>query len=516
MNQLMRVVRRHPYVCLVLVVSVVFRFAFSVSHVSFTQDIARDAFIANQALSSQTFLSDYGPKASVGDFYLPPFYYQIHLIFSFLTNGYPLVMKWFVTGLEALTPVLLYMLFKRLVTDKAALTGSLLYVFAVTPTLFGTNAWNPNTIPFFATLALFCWLKALVDKKFEFSIVSIVATSIAFQLHFQATLLFPFSLMAIMYLLMTKQWRGVKYVVLGVCLSLVLLIPYLWAEYSHTFLNTHQIIQFFSEEHAQYFNRVSKPEYLLTFFPRFFEFVLFDREPYRSVVGLIVYFGGGLYLVKNLMQKKTKSYLWICLYLLCIVVMLRVYKGDKVVYYMSSLFFWPFLLISVLLDRVKDRWNIAVMVVFAFLIGFSYGTKPAYNQYEELKNAITYLEDISPSPTVRFLFHDDDHVNTVAYGVTYLSSLMANKSSDIVVDICGSLQRCAWDGVAACSHDLPYSVLAEYKTDAGYEFISEYGDTKPFKIVVGRVNQPELSLDSARYLNYDGAYGSDLLFEALE
>ncbi len=90
--------------------SLIFRFVFSATHISFGQDIARDAWLIEQRINQKNLIVDYGPKASVGNFYLPPLYYQLHVLFSLVTNNNPLTMKWVITFVEALSPVLLFLI----------------------------------------------------------------------------------------------------------------------------------------------------------------------------------------------------------------------------------------------------------------------------------------------------------------------------------------------------------------------------------------------------------------------
>ena len=76
----------------------------------FSQDTARDLVVVSQHFQQHQPIFIYGPKASVGNFYLPPAYYQIHYILSLLTGNHPYTMKWFTVLLESFTPIILYLI----------------------------------------------------------------------------------------------------------------------------------------------------------------------------------------------------------------------------------------------------------------------------------------------------------------------------------------------------------------------------------------------------------------------
>jgi len=512
-------------VIFILLTSLVFRFWFSSTHVAFGQDVARDAYLTEQSISHGKYLAFYGPKASVGNFYLPPFYYQIHIFLSSLTNNHPLTMKWFVTLVESLTPVLIYLIAGRITNKKTAGFISLFYIFSCLPTIFGTSAWNPNTIPFLTSLMLHSLMRGVLDKKYLYISIAVTAASIAFQFHYQAFVLLPFLLLVFIYQMSQKDWRAIKYWILGGFISLLLISPYLYFEISHNFQNTKAIGSYFSQEHSQYFDRVSKPAYVLKFFPVFFEKVIFDFELPMHAVGNIVYFSGSIllliYILKAYRQPsknkdralKLANYCFLLAFFISIAVMLRVYKGDKIEYYMSTLFLWPFILLTFMMDALRKNKKITWFIVAGLMVysGWKLSFNTPFNQLQETKDVFSYLEEYSPSKSVRFLFHDDDHINTIAYGLTHFSSLSSDPHSLTVIDICNWHQSCVWDTTLQSKNDLAYSQVAYYKYLSGYQFLNRYTGDKPFKVVIGHV-QNDLSLDTSSYL-YQGEYGSDSLLK---
>jgi hypothetical protein len=134
---------------LLFLIALLFRLNYGFYSNSFGQDVARDLVLIENKITNKDFLVSYGPKASVGNFYLPPLYYQVHLILSLITFNNPFVMKFFVIIIESLTPILLALILRLIKNKKYIWFLTLAYAVAPIPTIFGSFAWNPNTIPFF-------------------------------------------------------------------------------------------------------------------------------------------------------------------------------------------------------------------------------------------------------------------------------------------------------------------------------------------------------------------------------
>src|SRR3989344_1515257 len=120
---------------------------------TFGQDQARDVMIAEANIAEGRWLIGYGPKASVGDFYLPPLYYYLQTGLYAIVS-WPLAMGLLITIVESFTPVLLWYLLSKRVHPTAGVVAGLLYTISPVVVTFATFMWNPNMIPFFLTLAL--------------------------------------------------------------------------------------------------------------------------------------------------------------------------------------------------------------------------------------------------------------------------------------------------------------------------------------------------------------------------
>lgn len=499
-------------VFLILLISLVFRFWFSATHVSFGQDIARDDWLISQRIEAKQWLVAYGPKASVGNFYLPPFYYQLHVVASLVSGENPLVMKWLVTFIESLSPVLILLILRKVVSERMAVLVAISYIAATLPLQYGTTAWNPNMIPFFSLVLIYSSIRVLQDKRAAYILSACVAVAIAFQLHYQSAVLLPMLPFLMVLSVRHLGWKkSLPYWLAGVLLAGLLFLPYFVAEISNHWQNTHAIIHYFSQEHALYYERVSKPTYLLTFFPRFFDRVFFGKETFHAFFGIILYVIGSLYILLQIKKSKSMGWLSILFYFISVVLMLRVFKGDKLDYYLSTLFPMPFLLLASVLSMLKQRWlQYGVIACIVFLLGQHVGRWLPYNDFAGLQQTMQFVSEKTSDTSIRLLFHDDDYVNTVFYGLKTFTNITINDSSPIAVDICNTKDQCSWNGLPQSRYSLAYSSAAELKYDAGYTQFSMLSGKVPFTTVVGRLDNPDLKFDTKGF-TYQGEQGSDFL-----
>lgn len=499
----------------------IFHTAYGFYSNSFGQDVARDLVLMESHIQSGNWIVGYGPKASVGNFYLPPLYYQLHILLSLLTNNYPFVMKLFVILIESATPLLLLLIFRLLKFGRLSWFLALLYLVAPIPTLFGSFAWNPNTIPFFSTWALYCWLKiieSLVNRTPKSvltwePIAGVLAVVVAFHFHYQAAVVFPFAAVIVGWSFWLQP-NARKYWLLGVLLSLLTIVPYFLEELKSHWSNTQAILSYFSQEHSQYYDRVSKPAYFLTFFPGFTERLLMGRNLPFLLLGRVVFFLGGLFLAfEAFTKRKTQPlHLWIGIYFLSIIMMLRSYKGDKLDYYLSTLYIFPILLLGYIAK--KNKYIAAIMIIIMLVgMGIFYTTQKRVDGYKNLTVASQFIQSKLNNKAARYIFHNDDDINTFVYGLSKAAALNVDQSSLTVVEICEPLAVCIWDQVRQCAQSRGYTYSSIVKSTSGYTNKATL-DVDGRTILVGQFDQTPNTLGYPLYLN-DLSYGSDTLYPEL-
>lgn len=494
---------KHHYLIFFLFV-LIFRLTYASAIVNFSQDQARDVVLMGQLKEAGTVLVGYGPKASVGNFYLAPFYYQLHYFLSLFTNNHPLTMHYFTVLVESLTPLLLILILKKFVSLRTAFVAALLFAISPLVTIFSTFAWNPNMIPFLSTLSLWLFLEFWEKNRWWQVVGGVLAVALAIHLHYQAIVLLPF--VVAMLVLTIRKPGGWKNWLGALTVASATMLPYFIAELSNNWINTREILSFFTGEHSRYFDRVSKPEFVLTFIPRFVERVLIKENFGWLKVGLgrLVFLGGFLLLTVKAIKKPSLRLVW--LYFVLILLMLRVYKGDKLDYYLSTLYILPYFLLALLFELKKALVALAIGV--AWLAGGQYALFQHSNQLAELEQAVAFLNQASPEPKVKLIFHDDNYVNIFSYGLRRFSNLQPDSQAKLVVDVCYAGQNCDWDGLSWCDHDRGYTYAALFREAGHYQALSRYL-SDGYSLSLGQVDQ--LPVINYQIFEYSDEYGSDII-----
>lgn len=502
----------HQLLCLsifLFALSFIVKVWFFKTHIIFAQDQARDVYLMHLAANRGEWIIKYGPKASVGNFYLPPFYYQVDRIVTFLTSYAPLAMTWAMIIVESFTPVVIYFVLRKTLQTRAALAASLLYAMSVVVVEYSTSAWNPNTIPFFSTIALLGWYLFAFEKKRWGIIVGVVATSIAIQLHYQCVvlLLFPVGLFLTTIRQIKVTW---KHWLMGIFLALLLVSPYFYQEMRDNWQNTRSIVSYFTGEHSHYYDRVSKPQYVLTFLPSFVERVVVGNNQRLIYIGRILFFVGFFVIgLESIRRPKSRFFLF---YFVCIFLMLRLYKGDKIDYYMSTLYILPAILAGFIVKRIP----VAVIGIagLVFLSAIALSVNPQNNDLKRLQEVMTVTAPyLSPGKTL-LVSDEHDIVNTFVYGVWALSDAEVGKAADQVVTLC-TKPNCEWRGEAACTQSRWYTYQALIKANGNYQpVVSVSGYMPGMSIIVGKLAKPVQKPDYAMFES--GTYGSDILTDMVQ
>lgn len=516
--QIMKIITNNKYFIFLITFSLLTRFYYSFTHIDFSQDLARDLLILEEYKEKGVLFIPYGPKTSVGNFFVPPFYYQLHYFLSFLTNS-PYAMKALCTLIESFTVLVLFFILKKFFNTKIAFLSALFYSTFNLPIIFGTNDWNPTLIPFFSSLSLYFWLNYIFEEKNKSLIFALISTSIIFHLHFQASFLILFILIVFIWSLFKGKLR-IKYWIIGGTLSLLFLLPYIFAEIKNNFTNSKSLFNFITKESPQYFDRVSKPDYLFNYYPIFIEKVIFNKTYNFYPVGKLFFFLGISIFLFYSFKRKNYKIRWLFIYFLSIFIMVRVYKGDKIEYYLSTLYIFPSFLISLLMSIRNKVFNVILVlyiIVISFFAGKNLASNKQYNSLETLRLSILELDETVKKDKVRIVFHDDDFVNIFAYGLKHYSDISLDLDGITIVDICNQADLCSWNqenfSPYVCQNNIIYTYSSHLKYFAdSYEFIKEikskYSD---YRISISRVsNIADFKYNDIKQ-KYD--YGNDFLLK---
>lgn len=506
MTTLSQLLSRHSPLLLLLLITLTTHVWYGVTHFGFAQDQSRDWLLMEEFGNSGQWLVGYGPPTSTGNFFLPPFYYQLNNIVSHVTSNNIYAMQWVILLIESLTPLLLFVILRYFVSEKFGLATSVLYAFSPIVIVFATSIWNPNLVPFFSTLALLAWLKYTVGNKNNWLLVGCVATTLVSQLHFQGLFLVLFPGILFLWSVLYRR-HSMPYWIIGIFLSVATLIPYLWIEGQNQWTNTQKIIHFVLNENSVVYDRVTKPQFVLSFIPSFVERLLIGGNTLTVWLGRLI-FWLGIPVLFYFSIKRERKYLWLLLYFTSILLMLRVYKGDKLDYYMSVLFIFPYVMLALVAEfftydtglsrytTIKNNKTIrligwvVILGIFIF-IGFRQGKHIShvanFNEHDELMSAVRYINSVYGKEKIKLNFQNKDFVYNFRYGF-YISNLIDDNRGELFIDVCSSGRPCAWDGKLVCTHDKAYTETSLLKESNQYTLL----DSKTFgryQLVVGELIQ---------------------------
>jgi hypothetical protein len=178
---------------------------------------------------------------------------------------------------------------------------------------------------------------------------------------------------------------------------------------------------------------------------------------------------------------------------------MRLYKGDKLDYYLLTLFPSAAFLVASLLNLIPKKVTIVGVVLLVLLVGASAQQLSKSRPSSGLRTSQEigrYLSSMLPSSNARFVFHELQYVNVIAFILSEYAPISHDISSNYIVDVCGSGDaRCEWNDQLSCStSEIPdlrlYEYLERIHRGTGYQFIDKKNFPGVATIVVGKVATP--------------------------
>src|SRR3989338_8218992 len=158
--------------------------------ISYHQDQVRDLiYIQDHFQQGQMILL--GPKASVGNFFLPPFWYYLMAIGYFFSPS-PVAPAFIVALLSALTIIVIYKFCEKFFCQRIAFFAGLIYAVSHVSIEHSRFAWNPNPVPFFTILTFYFLYTFIFEKKESGFYLGAIFANLAFQLHYQGMVILSF------------------------------------------------------------------------------------------------------------------------------------------------------------------------------------------------------------------------------------------------------------------------------------------------------------------------------------
>lgn len=191
---------------------------------SFSYDEARDARVVRDMVLEKN-LTFLGPESVIGEktIYFGPLHYYLLVLPLAISKFNPLFSYYFTAILGVVTIILIYLLTKSKI-------AAAFYAFFPVAVFYNRWPWNPNTIPFFTTLAL-------ISLKKRRHFIAGILVGMTFQLHFTAGVLF---LIFLFWMLRKKE--GIRQFILLAAGAIFGILPLMLFDVKNDFLYLRSVI----------------------------------------------------------------------------------------------------------------------------------------------------------------------------------------------------------------------------------------------------------------------------------
>lgn len=313
-----------------------------------------------------------------------------------------------------------------------------------------------------------------------------------------------------MCLSLSRDRNNLKYWILGSLLFAVTLIPYVRGEIRTHWGNTHALISYFQViRGSNYYDPIRKSEFIFSFIPNFVEHVLMMETSESLFLGRFIWIGGSLLLAALAARSKDKRLL--LFYFISLVLMERLYKGEKIDYYLSTLFILPAYLFGQMISWAGKKLAVLPLILLSFFSGMMLTARPAVRQYPTMVAATEYINSkLSDSGAVVFFHPSLDFLNVFTYGFKYSSLLNFDPLSTNVVEVCDLNYPCGV--VAHVCRGITEDRIAMIKSKYHYRLISTKLFSGNYGVAIGKIDahlEPITYIDSS----VRAFRGSDLLMQ---
>lgn len=353
---------------LILLTAIFLRFYAIKDYIIFLGDQGRDVLIVKNIIVDKKFTL-LGPTASVGGFYLGPFYYYMMVLPLWMAGFNPVGPAYMVALIGVATVFLIYKFTTRLFNETDGLLAAFLY--AISPlTVAGSRfSWNPNTVPFFTLLLFITIYSALTRKRWWLFFACGAILGICFQLHYLTLSLAPLTII----LFADKNlWNWLKRVIFAVLGGLLTFFPFLLFEIRHGFNNFTTILEFVTRKEGaigiyptSLISRLSELSHRI-----FADFIGVEKSIF---VWILMYFCLIVLLLKLKQAKKKLSVLLFLVWWLGGIFLLSFYQGGLYEYYYAYIYPIPAVAIALGLSFLfKQKLLFFKILSFVMLLTIGY------------------------------------------------------------------------------------------------------------------------------------------------
>ncbi|MGB9911247.1 MAG: ArnT family glycosyltransferase [Microgenomates group bacterium] len=351
------------FLILILLLASFLRFYRISDYMIFLGDEGRDVLIVKRMIVDHKFTL-LGPIASVAPFHLGPIYYYLMLPFLWIFNLNPVGPAIMVALFGVATVFLVYLTGKKFFSSFVGLIASFLYAISPLVIIHSRSSWNPNVVPFFALLSIY--LLKLEEEKKKIYCLGIVGflLGICLQLHYICVFLIAIVVSYFLFFMpQRKKIISYFYLLGGFVLGWS---PFLAFEFRHNFVNLKNLYWFLTSGEKV---GMEKNFWIIVkdvFIRSFNDLVVAKNDILLKI--LIFLF---IFLFLKLITQKNKNYIFLFLWFLGGVFLFGFFRGTIHSYYLVFMFPAPFLIIGLILEKLKEinkiGWILSSLIFFSLI-----------------------------------------------------------------------------------------------------------------------------------------------------
>lgn len=234
-------------ICLIFCLALIARIYLISQGTTFHYDMSRDAYRVNEIVQKHQ-LKLLGPETDIpGVHHGVGYYYLLTLPYFFSAN--PVLAAMFIAWVSAAGSVVCYLTAKTIFSSKkTGLLAAFFYAISYEFIQYGVWLSNPSLAPIIELIILYGVWQWLKGKEYGF-LLAIVG--VALSMHFQLFLAYQFFSLMVLYAIFRPK-ISYKYLISGLLISSVLLLPFIIAELKFSFSATKSVLSFLTSHSGQW------------------------------------------------------------------------------------------------------------------------------------------------------------------------------------------------------------------------------------------------------------------------
>lgn len=437
----------------------------------FNNDEARDVQIVKKMIDTGKPVL-LGPQTSVGNMYLGPLYYYFMLPALIISKMDPVGPAMMVALFGVGTSLLLFYLGYKRYGVATGLIAGLFYALSPVMLHYSRSSWNPNIIPFFATLILIAWNE---KSKWGWLLLGVSAGAI-FQLHYVGLVMVVLAGLA--KLRSKPKWADIFMALLG---FVVVTSPFWLFELRHNFVNTQAFFTFLqngskvSDINSSYLDRlVNTTKLIISGIVGSSSIALTQISPVLwSVFAILVF------IVLPLIS--SASYLWYVI--VGSILIVSVLREALNVHYISYLF--PVVSLALAVLATRGHMIVRAVTIGAILLLVYHNVDTLiYNlatidsvQTKRASNVANYIVSSAEGRQYNIVSTPGTYATTIEYYLSLTSNPPTTSYADLVFDICenGPCPGSDTSTVLFYASGPTHPAIAEY---LGHPTVNEFKPTR--------------------------------------